>query len=224
MAADLEQKIPTNKRLHNIFPSKYNTTCRICQKENESAKHLWVECEHNGSCGWEWWAQENPSRDMVTRKSTEYDIITEDQASGCTDSQWNWTSNARHLDNHWNCIKQQKEWSDQAAYNMYESIINPTNDRTFQPKENKSCNGWITIVQAGTTRGVHACVWKICRCYQCPNKEGFPGGRPSTDFWTGESFPEHFWPKMKQRDHIDWLLAPWRDLTFMKFEVDHIVV
>jgi hypothetical protein len=33
-----------------------------------------------------------------------------------------------------------------------------------------------------------------------------------------------FDPKLKQRDHIDWLLAPWRDLTFMKLEVDRIVV
>jgi hypothetical protein len=31
--------------------------------------------------------QENPARDMVTRKSMEHDIITADQASGCTDSQ-----------------------------------------------------------------------------------------------------------------------------------------
>ena len=30
---------------------------------------------------------------------------------------------------HWNCIKHQKEWSDQAAYYLYESIIKPTNDR-----------------------------------------------------------------------------------------------
>jgi hypothetical protein len=36
---------------------------------------------------------------------------------------------------HWNCIKRQKDWSDQAAYNMYESMIKPTDDRTFQPKE-----------------------------------------------------------------------------------------
>jgi hypothetical protein len=25
---------------------------------------------------------------------------------------------------HWNCIKQQKEWSERAAYNMHETIIN----------------------------------------------------------------------------------------------------
>jgi hypothetical protein len=31
--------------------------------------------------------QENPARDMVTRRSMEHDIITADQATGCTNSQ-----------------------------------------------------------------------------------------------------------------------------------------
>jgi hypothetical protein len=64
----------------------------------------------------------------------------------------------------------------------------------------------------------------MCRCYQCPNQKGFPGGRPSTDFELVSPLQIIFDPKIKQRDHIDWLLAPWRDLTFMELEVDRIVV
>ncbi|KAI8575608.1 hypothetical protein K450DRAFT_260884 [Umbelopsis ramanniana AG] len=48
----LQQKIPTKERLHNIFPGEHSTTCTICQKENESYKHFWVECEKkNGNSG-----------------------------------------------------------------------------------------------------------------------------------------------------------------------------
>jgi hypothetical protein len=49
LVADTSAEDPYNKRLHNIFPGTYNTTCRICQKENESDKHFWIECEHKWS-------------------------------------------------------------------------------------------------------------------------------------------------------------------------------
>lgn len=41
---------------------------------------------------------------------------------------------------HWYCTKQQREWTDQAAFNMYKSIIQPTNDRFLQQKGNDSRN------------------------------------------------------------------------------------
>jgi hypothetical protein len=50
-----------------------------------------------------------------------------------------------------------------------------------------------------------------------------PGGRPSTDFELVSPFQIIFDPKMKQRGHIDWLLSPWRDLIFMKLQVDRIM-
>ena len=118
---------------------------------------------------------------------------------------------------HWNCTKQQSEWSDQAAFNMYESIIQPTNDRFLRPKEKKACNGWITIVRTGTTRGtVKASVWKRCRCYQCQNNEGFPGGCPSTDFELVVPFKIIIDPKLTRKTDINWLLAPWQELTGLK--------
>ncbi|KAG2172122.1 hypothetical protein INT44_004744 [Umbelopsis vinacea] len=49
----LQQKIPTKERLHNIFPGEHTTTCRICQKEKESDKHFWVDCEHK----WKFWVR-----------------------------------------------------------------------------------------------------------------------------------------------------------------------
>ncbi|KAI8578413.1 hypothetical protein K450DRAFT_247779 [Umbelopsis ramanniana AG] len=121
---------------------------------------------------------------------------------------------------HWNCIKQQREWSDQAAFNMYESIILPTNDRVLQPKEKKACNGWIPILRSVTSRGkIEVDVWKRCRCFQCQYKEGFPDERPSTDFEL--MFPFHiiFDPRRTQMKALDWLLlAPWRDLKFMELQ------
>ena len=42
----LQRKIPTNERLHNIFPGKCSSICRICGKEIESDKHFWMECHH----------------------------------------------------------------------------------------------------------------------------------------------------------------------------------
>ncbi|KAI8577569.1 hypothetical protein K450DRAFT_251460 [Umbelopsis ramanniana AG] len=66
---------------------------------------------------------------------------------------------------------------------MFESIIQPTNDRFLQPKEKKACNGWIPIVRSLTSRGkIEVSVWKRCRYYQCQYKEGFRDERPSTDF------------------------------------------
>jgi hypothetical protein len=59
--------------------------------------------------------------------------------------------------------------------------------------------------------------------YKKKKKEGFPGGRPSTDFKLVSPFQIIFDPKMKQRDHIDWLLSPWRDLIFMELQVDRIM-
>jgi hypothetical protein len=57
------------------------------------------------------------------------------------------------------------------------------------------------------------------------SKQGrIPGGRPSTDFELVSPFQIIFDPRMKQRDHIDWLLAPWRNLTFMKLKLERIIV
>ncbi|KAI8574889.1 hypothetical protein K450DRAFT_264173 [Umbelopsis ramanniana AG] len=115
---------------------------------------------------------------------------------------------------HWNCIKQQREWSDQAAFNRYESIILPTNDRFLQPKKKKACNGWIPISRSVTSRGkIEVYVWKGTG-YQCQYKEGFPDEHPSTDFEL--MFPFHiiFDPKQTQMKTLDWLLlAPLRDLN-----------
>jgi hypothetical protein len=101
---------------------------------------------------------------------------------------------------------------------MYESITQPTNDRFLQPEEKKTCNGWIPIVQTGTTRGtIEASIWKRCRCYQCQNKEGFPGGRPSNDYELVVPFQIILDPKLTQKAANNWLvLPPWRDLNFMK--------
>ncbi|KAI8575607.1 hypothetical protein K450DRAFT_260880, partial [Umbelopsis ramanniana AG] len=95
---------------------------------------------------------------------------------------------------HWNCINQQRVWPDQAAFNMYESVILPTNDRFLQPKEKKACM---------KSRG------KI-EVY-----EGFPHERPNTDFELMIPFHNIFDSKRTQMKALDWLLlAPWRDLKF----------
>jgi hypothetical protein len=125
----LQQKIPTNKRLHNIFPSKYNTTCRICEKENESDKHFWVECDHK----WRFWMR------MMKFKKIPPEIWSQEKVWNMILLQQTRPQDVQILSEigrvmlaiwitHWNCIKQQKEWSDQAAYNMYESIVKPTKD------------------------------------------------------------------------------------------------
>jgi hypothetical protein len=81
----LHQKIPTKERLNNIFPGEHSTTCTICQKENESDKHFWVECERK----WKFWIRMLNFKKMSTEirakdTSMEYDISATDQASGWT--------------------------------------------------------------------------------------------------------------------------------------------
>ena len=118
---------------------------------------------------------------------------------------------------HWNCIKHQKEWSDQAAYYLYESIIKPTNDRVPLQKAKKPCNGWITLVSSGTGLGkpIKPSVWKMCKCYQCQNMEEFPDGRPITDFVLLSPFQIIFDPQVAGKTLVDWMLAPMRDIAFM---------
>ncbi|KAI9280259.1 hypothetical protein BC943DRAFT_340251 [Umbelopsis sp. AD052] len=50
---------------------------------------------------------------------------------------------------------------------------------------------------------------------QCQNKGELPGGRPSTDFVLVSPFQVIFDPKLEQFDHVNWLMAPWRDLAYM---------
>jgi hypothetical protein len=118
---------------------------------------------------------------------------------------------------HWNCIKQQKEWSDRAAYNMYETIIKPTIDRFPLQKTKKQRNGWILLLSLGTDRGkpVEPSVWKMCKCYQCQNKEDLPDGRPITDFVLLSPFQIIFDPQLFGRTRFNRMLAPVRDIAVL---------
>jgi hypothetical protein len=73
--------------------------------------------------------QENPSRDTVERQSMEHDILQQTRPQDVHILSEIGRVMLAIWITHWNCIKQQREWSDQAAFNMYESIIPPTNDR-----------------------------------------------------------------------------------------------
>ncbi|KAG2185406.1 hypothetical protein INT44_002197 [Umbelopsis vinacea] len=214
----LQQKIPTKERLHNIFPGEHTITCRICQKENESDKHFWVGCERK----WKFWVR------MMNFKTIPSEIRSKDKVWSMIFLQRTRPQDEHILSEigrvmlaiwitHWNSIKQEREWADQAAFNMYQTITQPTNDRFLPPKKKKTCNSWIPIVQTVTTRNtVEASVWRMCKCYQGQNKKGFPGGRPITDFQLVFPFQIIFDPKLTQREDITWLLAPWRDLNLLK--------
>ncbi|KAI8579734.1 hypothetical protein K450DRAFT_241262, partial [Umbelopsis ramanniana AG] len=75
---------------------------------------------------------------------------------------------------------------DQTAFNMYESIIQPTDDRFLQPKEKKACNGWIPMVRSVTSRG------------KIEVSEVFRDERPSADFEVVFPFQIIFDPKRTQ--------------------------
>ncbi|KAH8553984.1 hypothetical protein BGW37DRAFT_548246 [Umbelopsis sp. PMI_123] len=84
----------------------------------------------------------------------------------------------------WNCIKLQKEWSDLAAYNMYDTIIKPSIDHVRMQTAKKTIQrtdkfGVLSdrSMQPNQTIGV-----ENVQILPMAKQGDLPEGRPSTDF------------------------------------------
>ncbi|KAH8548345.1 hypothetical protein BGW37DRAFT_506838 [Umbelopsis sp. PMI_123] len=118
----------------------------------------------------------------------------------------------------WNCIRQQKEWSDRAAYNMYETIIKSNIDRFPTQKAKKQCNGWITLVSSGTGLGkpIKPSVWKNVQMLPVSIQGRLIRWTPFTDFVLVSPFQIIFDPQLVRRQLVDDMLTSVRDLDFMR--------